>query len=109
MIRSNNRSNFYLDISKAEFIPTDVMKQVKAQLPRATAMMPSQDVLDLAINGASKVIDIEQVEGQKLLETQRALEGSQATVAALKTELASVSDNLARSNDMLARLEKRLQ
>ncbi len=109
MIRSNNRSNFYLDISKAEFIPSDVMKQVKAQLARATAMMPSQDVLDLAINGASKVIDLEQVDGQRLLETQRALEGSQATVNALKTELASVSEALTKSTDMLERLEQRLQ
>ena len=85
------------------------MKQVKAQLARATAMMPSQDVLDLAINGASKVIDLEQVDGQRLLETQRALEGSQATVNALKTELASVSEALTKSTDMLERLEQRLQ
>ena len=42
MIKHSNRSDFYLDISKAKFIEAKDMEIIKRELPRAARMMPAQ-------------------------------------------------------------------
>ena len=87
MIRSGNAGGgFYLDIRKAQFIPKNVMKHVEAQVARAVKMMPSQDIMDLAINGADKVADMDDNRDMALLNAETALKDAQATIQALKAE-----------------------
>ena len=87
MIRSGNGGGgFYLDIRKAQFIPKNIMKHVEAEVSRAVKMMPSQDVLDLAINGADKVRDLDDNRDAALMQAESALNDAQQTLNALRAE-----------------------
>ena len=99
MIKNRNGSNFYLDISRAEFIPKVVMDAVHAQVPRAVAMMPTQDVLDLSISGAHKVRDMSQYTDQQLVATEATVQDQAATITALKIQLASELEQSQKDRD----------
>ena len=88
MIRTS-RSNFYIDIRDAEFIPQDVMDTIKREVGRAAKMMPAQDVLELAIKGASKSRDLNDANDQALITAERENKKLQKTVDAMKYELQS--------------------
>ena len=91
MIRTS-RSNFYIDIRDAEFIPKDVMDTIKREVGRAAKMMPAQDVLELAIKGASKSRDMDDTNDQALIAAERENRKLQKTVDAMKYELQSQHD-----------------
>ena len=87
MIKTSNRSNFYVDISKADYIPQDVMDIVKREVGRAVKMMPAQDVLDLAINGASKTVNMEDARDAAIQQLEQGLGNAMNTIKSLQSQL----------------------
>ena len=81
-----NGGGFFLNLRDAAYIPSNVMKHVEANVARAVKMMPAQDVMDLAINGAHLVRDMDDNRDLALMEAEKSLESAQATINALKAE-----------------------
>ncbi len=91
MIRTNNRGGgFFLDIRNAQFIPTSVMSHVEANVARAVKMMPAQDILDLAINGAPLVRDLEDNRDQAIMAAEKQLKENQQLIQSLQVEIKSL-------------------
>ena len=94
MIRSGRGSRFFLDISRAAFIPKKVMDVVDLHLHRAVKLMPAQDVLDLAISGAEKVMDTDDANDMMLIEAEKQLKELSSTVAHLKQDKATSANTI---------------
>ena len=103
MIKSGRGGRFFLDISRAAYIPKNVMDVVNRQLNRAIKMMPAQDVVDLAINGADKVVDMDDANDMALMEAEKQLSELSSTVAGLKQQRAESIKSIRTLNDELER------
>ena len=93
MIRSGRGSRFFLDISRATFIPKKLMDVVGLHLHRAVKMMPPQDVVDLYISGADKVMDTDDANDMALLEAQKQIQEANRTIASIKMNNMSADTN----------------
>ena len=101
MIRSGRGSRFFLDISRAAFIPKKVMDVVDMHLHRAVKLMPAQDILDLAINGGDKVMDTDDANDMMLAEAENKLKELTSTVTQLKQHSVDSAKTIQTLNEEL--------
>ena len=103
MIKSGRGGRFFLDISRAAFIPKKLMDVVEMHLHRSVKMMPAQDVVDLYVSGADKVMDTDDANDMALMEAEKQLKELSSTVAGLKQQRTESIKSIRTLNDELER------